>query len=126
LRSPVRSPPNGAQGTARLPFAIGLTLSLAVLRCPRLYGRIATFLLRIDPAHVGGNTDDVQKAIPRVAGTGEEGHDAANALKIIERNIELAKQKSQPICQDTAASCFMWIVRSASTQSHFKKQQRKP
>ena len=31
---------------------------------------------------------------------------AANAFKIIERNIELAKRKSQPICQDTGSILF--------------------
>ena len=31
-------------------------------------------------------------------------------MKIIERNIALAKEKSQPICQDTAACCFMSIA----------------
>jgi len=31
---------------------------------------------------------------------------AESAMKIIERNIALAKQKSQPICQDTGSILF--------------------
>src|SRR6185295_12867483 len=36
----------------------------------------------------------------------KKGTIAESALKIIERNIELAKQKSQPICQDTGSIIF--------------------
>ncbi|MGZ8921347.1 MAG: fumarate hydratase, partial [Limisphaerales bacterium] len=44
---------------------------------------------------------DVQKAILTSLENEKKGTIAESALKIIERNIELAKQKSQPICQDT-------------------------
>ena len=50
--------------------------------------------------------DDVQKAILNSLEHEKKGTIAANALKIIERNIELAKQKSQPICQDTGSILF--------------------
>jgi fumarate hydratase class I len=50
--------------------------------------------------------DDVQKAILTSLENEKKGTIAESALKIIERNIELAKQKSQPICQDTGSIIF--------------------
>jgi len=50
--------------------------------------------------------DDVQEAILRSLEEEKKGTIAESALKIIERNIELAKQKSQPICQDTGSILF--------------------
>src|SRR4051812_33395885 len=50
--------------------------------------------------------DDVQKAILISLENEKKGTIAESALKIIERNIELAKQKSQPICQDTGSILF--------------------
>ena len=47
--------------------------------------------------------DDVQKAILDSLDNEKKGTIAESALKIIERNIEMAKQKSQPICQDTGS-----------------------
>src|SRR3954468_22553876 len=49
---------------------------------------------------------DVQGAILASLENEKKGTIAASALKIIERNIELAKQKSQPICQDTGSIIF--------------------
>jgi fumarate hydratase class I len=50
--------------------------------------------------------DDVQKAILDSLEQEKKGTIAENALKIIERNVQLAKQKSQPICQDTGSLLF--------------------
>jgi len=50
--------------------------------------------------------DDVQDAIVRSLEEEKKGTIAESALKIIERNIDLAKQKSQPICQDTGSILF--------------------
>jgi len=50
--------------------------------------------------------DDVHRAILASLEREKQGSIAASALKIIERNIELAKQKSQPICQDTGSVLF--------------------
>src|SRR5215212_2825834 len=50
--------------------------------------------------------DDVQEAIVRSLEEEKKGTIAESALKIIERNIGLAKQKSQPICQDTGSILF--------------------
>lgn len=50
--------------------------------------------------------DDVQHAIVQSLEEEKKGTIAESALKIIERNIELAKQKSQPICQDTGSILF--------------------
>lgn len=49
---------------------------------------------------------DVQNAILRSLENEKKGTIAEAALKIIERNIELAKRKSQPICQDTGSIIF--------------------
>jgi len=50
--------------------------------------------------------DDVQAAILASLEQEKKGTIAESAFKIIERNIELAKQKSQPICQDTGSVLF--------------------
>ena len=50
--------------------------------------------------------DDVQSAILRGLEQEKEGTIAKSALEIIERNIDLAKRKSQPICQDTGSILF--------------------
>src|SRR3954471_2869657 len=50
--------------------------------------------------------DDVQSAIIAALEREKKGTIAESAMKIIERNIDLAKQKSQPICQDTGSIIF--------------------
>jgi fumarate hydratase class I len=50
--------------------------------------------------------DDVQRGILQSLEREKKGTIAESALKIIEKNIELAKQKSQPICQDTGSIIF--------------------
>ena len=50
--------------------------------------------------------EDVQQAIVRALQTERQGTIAESTLKIIERNIELARRKSQPICQDTGSILF--------------------
>src|SRR3984957_10518413 len=50
--------------------------------------------------------DDVHQAILASLENEKKGTIAANAIKIIDQNIGLAKQKSQPICQDTGSILF--------------------
>lgn len=50
--------------------------------------------------------DDVNAALVRSLEQEKQGTIAASALRIIERNIELAKRKSQPLCQDTGSVIF--------------------
>jgi fumarate hydratase, class I len=50
--------------------------------------------------------DDVQKSILTSLEQEKKGTIAESALKIIDRNIAMAKQKSQPICQDTGSILF--------------------
>ncbi|HEU0011493.1 MAG TPA: fumarate hydratase [Verrucomicrobiae bacterium] len=50
--------------------------------------------------------DDVQAAILASLEREKQGTIAESAMKIIERNVALAKQKSQPICQDTGSILF--------------------
>ena len=50
--------------------------------------------------------DDVHKAILDSLEREKQGTIAESAMKIIEQNIELAKNKSQPICQDTGSILF--------------------
>jgi fumarate hydratase class I len=50
--------------------------------------------------------DDVHQAIIASLETEKKNSLAANAIKIIDQNIALAKQKSQPICQDTGSVLF--------------------
>src|SRR5687767_11723211 len=49
---------------------------------------------------------DVQTAILHALEQEKKGTIAESAMKIIERNIVLAKEKSQPICQDTGSIIF--------------------
>src|SRR5689334_25223417 len=50
--------------------------------------------------------DDVHKAILESLEQEKKGTIAESAMKIIEQNIALAKNKSQPICQDTGSIIF--------------------
>ncbi len=50
--------------------------------------------------------EDVRRAIAAALETEKTGTIAESALKIIERNIDLAHRKSQPICQDTGSILF--------------------
>src|SRR6266403_5894030 len=50
--------------------------------------------------------DDVHKAILGSLEREKKGTIAESAMKIIEQNIALAKNKSQPICQDTGSIIF--------------------
>src|SRR6478752_4686264 len=50
--------------------------------------------------------DDVHRAIVTSLEQEKKGTIAENAMKIIDQNIALAKNKSQPICQDTGSILF--------------------
>lgn len=50
--------------------------------------------------------DDVHRAITSSLEQEKKGTIAESAIKIIEQNIALAKNKSQPICQDTGSVIF--------------------
>ncbi len=50
--------------------------------------------------------DDVHRAIVSALEREKNGSIAANAMRIIDQNIALAKTKSQPICQDTGSILF--------------------
>ena len=50
--------------------------------------------------------DDVNQAIIASLEQEKQGTIAESALKIIDQNIQLAKRKSQPICQDTGSILF--------------------
>jgi fumarate hydratase, class I len=68
-------------------------------------GSFASFLelIRRTSAEI---PDDVHKALLDSLEVEKKGTIAESALKIIEQNIALAKQKSQPICQDTGSILF--------------------
>ena len=50
--------------------------------------------------------DDVQRAIIAALEREKQGTIAKSAMEIIEQNIQLARRKSQPICQDTGSVLF--------------------
>jgi fumarate hydratase class I len=50
--------------------------------------------------------DDVERAIVAGLEAEKKGTIAESAMQVIDRNIALAKQKSQPICQDTGSVIF--------------------
>ncbi|HXJ40520.1 MAG TPA: fumarate hydratase [Bryobacteraceae bacterium] len=68
--------------------------------------------------------DDVQTAILRALKQEKAGTIAESAMKIVERNIELAKQKSQPICQDTGSIIFYVDCPVGADQLVFTEQAR--
>jgi fumarate hydratase class I len=68
--------------------------------------------------------DDVQQAIVRSLEEEKKGTIAESAMKIIERNIELAKQKSQPICQDTGSILFYVDAPAGFDQIQFEETAR--
>src|SRR6185503_4394780 len=69
--------------------------------------------------------DDVQAAILAALEREKKGTIAESAMKIIERNIELAKQKSQPICQDTGSVIFYVDCPMGFDQIEFEETLRK-
>jgi fumarate hydratase class I len=68
--------------------------------------------------------DDVQQAILASLENEKKGTIAESALKIIERNVELAKAKSQPICQDTGSILFYVNAPQGFDQSGFEEATR--
>jgi fumarate hydratase class I len=65
--------------------------------------------------------DDVHAAILRSLEAEKKGTIAESALKIIDRNIALAKNKSQPICQDTGTIIFYIDVPKNTDQIAFEE-----
>ena len=68
--------------------------------------------------------DDVHNAIIRSLEQEKKGTIAESALKIIDRNIALAKSKSQPICQDTGTIIFYVDVPQNFDQVAFQETAR--
>jgi len=68
--------------------------------------------------------DDVHRAILEALQREKQGTIAESAMKIIERNIGLAKSKSQPICQDTGSVIFYVDCPAALDQVAFEEAAR--
>jgi fumarate hydratase class I len=68
--------------------------------------------------------DDVHNAILRSLEQEKKGTIAESALKIIDRNIALAKNKSQPICQDTGTIIFYIDAPVGLDQTAFEETAR--
>src|ERR1043165_6615579 len=68
--------------------------------------------------------DDVHAAILRSLETEKKNTIAESALKIIDRNIALAKSKSQPICQDTGTIIFYVDLPKGLDQVAFEETAR--
>ena len=68
--------------------------------------------------------EDVRLALVRSLEEEQKGTIAESAMKIIGRNIELAKQKSQPICQDTGSVLFYVDGPVGSDQITFEETAR--
>src|SRR3954462_3032586 len=68
--------------------------------------------------------DDVHNAIIRSLENEKKGTIAESALKIIDRNIALAKSKSQPICQDTGTIIFYVDAPAGLDQIAFEETTR--
>ena len=68
--------------------------------------------------------EDVHNAIIRSLEQEKKGTIAESALKIIDRNIALAKSKSQPICQDTGSIIFYVDAPAGLDQIAFEETAR--
>ena len=65
--------------------------------------------------------DDVQRGILGALENEKKDTIAENAMKIIERNIALAREKSQPLCQDTGSVLFYVNCPEGYDQLAFKE-----
>ncbi len=65
--------------------------------------------------------DDVQRGILEALENEKKDTIAENAMKIIERNIALAREKSQPLCQDTGSVLFYVNCPAGFDQLAFKE-----
>ena len=65
--------------------------------------------------------DDVQRGILGALENEKKDTIAENAMKIIERNIALAREKSQPLCQDTGSVLFYVNCPAGFDQLAFKE-----
>lgn len=68
--------------------------------------------------------DDVHRAILRALRAEEKDTIAQQALEIIQRNIAMAKNKSQPICQDTGSVLFFVHAPRGLDQAAFQRVAR--
>jgi fumarate hydratase, class I len=68
--------------------------------------------------------DDVHQAILHSLEQEKKGTIAASAMKIIDQNIALAKNKSQPICQDTGSIIFYVAAPAEFDQLAFEEAAR--
>jgi len=68
--------------------------------------------------------DDVQRVLLRSLESEKKGTIASSALHIIQKNIEMAKSKSQPICQDTGSVLFFVEVPKDYDQILFEETAR--
>jgi fumarate hydratase class I len=68
--------------------------------------------------------DDVQRTILAALEREKAGTIAASAMELIQRNIELARKKSQPICQDTGSVLFYVDCPVGFDQIHFAETAR--
>ena len=69
--------------------------------------------------------DDVGRGILRALENEKKGTIAENAMKIIDRNIALARGKSQPLCQDTGSVLFYVNCPAGYDQLAFMERVRK-
>ncbi len=69
--------------------------------------------------------DDVQRGVLEALENEKKDTIAENAMKIIERNIALAREKSQPLCQDTGSVLFYVNGPAGFDQLAFKETARR-
>jgi fumarate hydratase, class I len=67
---------------------------------------------------------DVQETILRALEHEQQGTIAESAMQIIQKNIEMAKRKSQPICQDTGSILFYVDGPKELDQNYFEESAR--
>lgn len=93
-------------GAARQVRRHSLTQRRSLLRLVQVMNELQDSLLELIRRTSAEMPDDVNRAILSALENEKKGTIAENTLKIIDRNIALARQKSQPICQDTGSILF--------------------
>lgn len=76
------------------------------LHCTHMNGELQASLVELIRRTSAEMPDDVARAIVAALEREQKGTIAESAMKIIQANIELARRKSQPICQDTGSILF--------------------
>lgn len=97
-----------------------LTRVWAGLTLPRLMTVLKNSLIELVRRTSAEIPDDVQRVLLQSLENEKKGTIAESALNIIQKNIQMAKAKSQPLCQDTGSVLFFVDVPKGFDEIEFE------